>query len=145
MSLERFGRRMKQRASRIGREANRVKREVALAVDQALVLGTPVDTGTARSNWIVSLGQSTDQVRPAYAPTQKGGINESANARAAIAQGKAKIAQSREEESVHITNNTDYIGDLNEGKSPQAPAMFVEDAINAGTQVARRAKIDTSK
>lgn len=145
MSLERFSRRMKQRAGRIGREANRVKREVALAIDQALVTSTPVDTGTARSNWIVSLGQATDEIRPPYARTSKGGIGETANARGALAQGKSKISKSREEEAIHITNNIDYIRDLNDGKSPQAPAMFVEDAINTGTQVARGAKIDTSR
>lgn len=145
MSFERFSRNMRRRGANVEREGNRVKREVALAVDQAVVVGTPVDTGTARSNWIVSLGHATDRVIPAYAPTTKGGIGETANARAALAQGEDKIKQSRPEEAVHITNNVEYIEPLNQGHSAQAPAMFVEAAVDAGAQAVRGARINTGR
>jgi hypothetical protein len=145
MSFERFSRRMLKRAANVPREANRVKRQVALAVDQAVVVGTPVDTGTARSNWIVSLGEAVDNVIEPYAPTSKGGVNETANARAAMAQGEKEIRQSKPEEAIHITNNVDYIEPLNQGHSAQAPAMFVESAVDAGVQAARNARINTGR
>jgi len=145
MSFEQFSRRMRKRAGNVPREANRVKRQVALAVDQAVVVGTPVDTGTARSNWVVSLGEPSDRIIPPYAPTSKGGIGESANAQGAMAQGEAEIRRSRPEEAIHITNNVEYIEPLNQGHSAQAPAMFVEAAVDAGAQAAKNARINTGR
>ena len=145
MSLKRFARRMKKRANNVPREVNKVKRQVALAVDQAVVLGTPVDTGTARSNWIVTLGAATDQTQGAFSPLSGGDMSERGNAEAAIAQGKAVIAQAKPEQDIHITNNLDYIVDLNEGSSAQAPAAFVEEAVDAGVKVVKQTRIDTGK
>jgi hypothetical protein len=145
MSLERFAKRMKKRADNVVREANRTKRLAALAVDQTLVMGTPVDTGRARSNWIVSLGEPSKEIIEPYDPTTKGGIGETANAKAALEQGKEAINKSRPEEAINITNNVEYIESLNEGHSAQAPAMFIEAAVEAGTQAVVNAKINTGK
>jgi hypothetical protein len=133
------------RANNVPREANKAKRRAALAIDQAVVLGTPVDTGTARSGWIVNLDQASDELREAYVPLQKGDISERANAEAAIAQGKKVIAQAKPEQEIHITNNRDYIRDLNDGSSAQAPAGFIEEAVDAGAKAARSAQINTGK
>lgn len=143
MSLERFSRRMKRRANNVPHMANRVKRETALAVDQTVVMSTPVDTGTARSNWRVALGEPIGGIIEAYAPTSHGGAGETENARGALAQGKGEIEKSSPGESIHITNNVEYIVPLNQGHSAQAPAMFVESAVDAGVQAVRRSRIDT--
>ena len=145
MSLERFSRRMKKRANNVSREINRVKRQVALAVDQTVVTSTPVDTGRARSNWIVSLGEPSGEIFEPYAPTSKGGIGETANAQAAIAQGEQQINQVQPGQAINITNNVEYIKPLNEGSSAQAPAMFVEAAVKVGTEAVKSAKIDTGR
>jgi len=142
-SLEQFAGRMKRRANNVPRESNRVKRTAALAIDQALVLGTPVDTGTARSNWVVSLDGSYENIREAYSPLEGGDISETENAQAAIAQGQAVIAQAKSEQEIHLTNNLPYIVPLNEGHSAQVPAAFVEEAVNAGVIAARRTRINT--
>jgi len=145
MTLERFARRMRMRANNVPREVTKAKRRAALAVDQAVVLGTPVDTGTARSNWIVSLDVPSKSIREAYTPLDGGDMSESANAQAALAQGKDVIVRAKFETDIHITNNLDYIVPLNEGSSAQAPAAFVEEAVDAGVQAARKTKIDTGK
>lgn len=135
MTLDEFGKRMNRRAANLPDEVNRIKRKTALAVDQALVLATPVDTGRARSNWLVSLGTGrADTVAP-YAPTSKAGISESTNAQGAISQGSGEIARAVPEQDIYITNNLPYIIPLNQGHSAQAPAMFVEQAIDAGSRV----------
>ena len=136
---------MRMRGNNVPREVNKVKRQAGLAVDQAVVLGTPVDTGTARSNWIVSLGEADDRTRDAYVPLEGGDMGETGNAEAAMAQGKAAIAASKPNQDIHITNNLDYIMDLNEGSSAQAPAAFVEEAVDAGVAAAKRTKINTGK
>ncbi len=144
-SLEQFGKRMRMRASNVFRESNKVKRNAALAIDQTVVLGTPVDTGTARSNWLVSTDGARDDTIDAYAPLASGNLSETANAEAALAQGKKVIAGTKPEQDIHITNNLDYIMALNEGSSAQAPAAFVEEAVDAGVKAARGTKIDTGK
>lgn len=103
----------------------------ALAVDQAVVLATPVDTGRARSNWVVSVGRPVLAAIEPYAPGKKLGIGETANARAALEQGRAALAAPGEKSRVYITNNVQYIGMLNDGHSTQAPAGFVENAVDA--------------
>jgi hypothetical protein len=136
---------MKKRANNVPREVNKVKRLTALAVDQALVLGTPVDTGTARSNWIVTLFTATDQTQGAFVPLSKGDMSETGNAQAAMAQGKSAISQAKPGQDIHLTNNLSYIMPLNEGHSAQAPAGFVEEAVEAGRRVVKRARLDTGK
>ncbi len=145
MSLDRLARRMKMRANNVPREVNRVKRKAALAIDQAVVLGTPVDTGTARSNWVVTLDGPSDRTQEAYSKLVGGDIGETANAKAAMDQGKEVIARSKPEQDIHITNNLPYIVPLNEGSSAQAPAAFVEEAVDAGVKAAQRTKTDTGK
>lgn len=145
MSLDRLARRMRMRANNVPREANRVKWQAALAVDQAVVLGTPVDTGTARSNWVVSLDEPSDRTQEAYTALADGDMSETANARAAMAQGAGVIARALPEQDIHITNNLPYIVPLNEGSSAQAPAAFVEEAVDAGLGAARRTRIDTGR
>ncbi len=145
MSLERFSKNMRRRAKNVPREVNKVKRKTALAIDQTVVVGTPVDTGTARSNWIVSLGTASDEVKEAYSPIPEGSgsISETENAQAAIAQGQGVIKDVKSGQDIHITNNVEHIVPLNEGHSAQAPAMFVEEAVDAGVQAVRDAKIRT--
>lgn len=145
MSFDRFAKRMKQRAKNVVFGVNKVKKLTALAVDQALVLGTPVDTGTARSNWIVSLDVPNENTRDAYVPLIDGDQSETANAKEAIAQGKGAISQAKPEQAIYLTNNLGYIVALNEGHSAQAPAGFVEEAVDAGHRAAKIAPFNTGR
>ena len=136
--LDRLSRKMRQTAIQIETGATVMTRKVALAIDQTLVIATPVDTGRARSNWVVEVGtQPTRDTREPYSPGDRGNTG-AANAAAAIAQGQqAVMSYNREDEYIFITNNLNYIKDLNEGKSPQAPPGFVQTAIARGVSVAR--------
>lgn len=129
---------MRKRGDTVVSNSDRLVRKVALAVDGTVVLATPVDTGRARSNWQVELNGPAEGVRDAYAPGE-GGSTGGPNAREAIAQGRAAIAQYRggDNASIHITNNLPYIGRLNEGSSAQAPAGFVESAVQVGVRAVR--------
>lgn len=140
-TLGQFARKMRITADRVGRNVNTLVKKVVLAVDQAVVISTPVDKGPARSNWQVSLGAPINQVISAYAPGDKLGLGEQANAAAALDQGRAAVARRREGQDVYITNNIPYIGKLNDGSSAQAPANFVEEAAMAGAQVVKNVRI----
>jgi hypothetical protein len=121
------------------REATRVKRKVALTIDQTVVLETPVDKGRARANWIASSGAPEGGER-----IQVGdGISAGDAANLAIDQARAAI--SRAVGDIFISNNVPYIVPLNNGHSAQAPAGMVERAVQAGLAVARTEKIRISR
>lgn len=142
-----FVRRINVHADNVPREVSKVMKTAALLADQTVVMATPVDTGRARSNWVVSLGEPVDVIRRPYAPLPEGQdpskIGETGNAQGAINQAKATIAGHKGGQTICITNNLPYIEPLNEGHSSQAPAMFVEEAVQAAVQAVGQAQIDT--
>tara|TARA_R110000851_G_scaffold16046_2_gene52525 strand:+ start:13616 stop:14068 length:453 start_codon:yes stop_codon:yes gene_type:complete len=133
-TLAQFSRNIRKRGSQIENSATRVVKAVSVRALKSLVQNTPVDKGVARSNWRVGIGAPTRSVIGAYAPGSKLGRGESANASAAIAAGRARIASVRGTSTglstaIYISNAVPYIGRLNNGFSGQAPAGFVETAL----------------
>lgn len=109
-------------ANNVAANADRLVRRCALATDASVVIATPVDTGRARSNWQVELGQAATGVLD---PIDKSG-------QGAISAGTKVIQGYKSGSSVNITNNLPYIERLNDGWSAQAPAGFVEKAVQVG-------------
>ena len=118
------------------REVNAVKQEIARKVLSVVVLSTPVGMpslwqsppppgytpGHARFSWRTSLNNPITVEVPGFDP---GGT-------ATIAAGFAKIKPSRFFENIWFSNNAPYIGRLDQGWSRQAPANFVNKAIQTG-------------
>ena len=105
-------------------------RKVTLAVHRALVMATPVDTGRARSNWVVTVGAPSSQEIEPHAPGQKGSTG-AANTAISLGVARLAVARAAATDTVYVVNNVPYIGLLNSGHSAQAPANFVETAIQA--------------
>lgn len=139
--LASFDARMKARANRIDKAVNDLVKKTALIADQAVVLATPVDTGRARSNWITTVNAPNSGTIDPYVPGDKLGIGETANAQAAMNQARTVIQTRTQGQSIHITNNLDYIGELNSGTSKQAPENFVGIAILAAVEAIRSTKV----
>lgn len=97
-------------------------RAVALVVDETLVNTTPVDTGRARSNWNPSLNTPDGTI---VEPDHKKPIAPVAAA--------YKIT-----DTILISNNLPYIKRLNEGYSKQAPAGFVDAALERGKRAVKK-------
>lgn len=115
---------MVARGRSVSVRADELTRKVALAALSTVSTETPVDTGRARSNWIVALGAPRREVIDSYGPDQ--------GAAGAISAGEAVIAGYRGEgQAIYISNNLPYISRLNDGWSAQAPAGFVETAVRA--------------
>lgn len=113
-------------------------KKTVLAIDQVLVTSTPVDTGRARSNWVVGTGPSTRAI-DAYAPGE-GGSTAGENAQAALRQARAFL-DSTDATTIYISNDLDYIEYLNQGTSAQAPAGFIEEAVQAGIDAVHNSKV----
>lgn len=139
-TLRQFARRIRQLGRRVERNGPEIARRVALAVDQVVVLSTPVDEGRARSNWQVNIGSPARGTRPPFFPG-RGGSTGAQNSAQAIFEAQSRIAGFQGEGTIHITNNLDYIGDLNDGSSAQAPAGFVQDAVLTGVNTVRGARV----
>ena len=130
--LRAFGKRARQLGANVADGADALVRRVAVAVDTAVVLATPVDTGRARSNWQVNIGSPASGTVPTF------GNNAASKA---VAAAQAQIGTYRGGSAIHITNNLAYIGRLNDGYSAQAPAGFVSAAVVAGALTVREARL----
>lgn len=125
-----LAKRMADIGANVERNAPKLVRKVALAVDAAVVIATPVDTGRARSNWIVETGKPATVTIEPYVPGAFGSTGP-ANVAAQLEHAKKILAHVKNGESVYISNNLHYIGKLNDGWSAQAPAGYVESAVRA--------------
>lgn len=128
-------------AGAVGKNMDKTVKDTAKAALRAVVYGTPVDTGMARSNWVVSLSGDTDVVILPYAPGNRLGIGESANAEAAINVGEGIIDTREPGQDIYVVNNVDYIEKLNNGSSRQAPAAFVQRAVVTAVETVQAAKV----
>lgn len=131
--------RMRALAQNIEHNIPVLVRKAGLAIDTTVVLATPVDKGRARSNWQVSLDAPIAGTIDPYAPGDKGST-AGPNARGALEQGKAVIAAYRLGKVINIVNNLAYIGRLNDGWSAQAPAGFVQIAVQRGLAAVKGVK-----
>lgn len=135
-------------AKRVVANTNALQRKVALAIDQALVTGTPVLTGRARNNWQIGIGGAPGGVLGPDVPKGKGATARKAALTASgasvtadvLSRNAAAIATGKGED-IHLTNNLPYIVPLNEGHSKLAPAGFIELAIQAGSQAVAGTRI----
>lgn len=141
--LLQFGIRFRVIANLVFGNASARIRRAALAADQAAVFATPVDTGRARANWVVSLG-SASSAQGRQSATRTGGRGtdqrQSANAQRAIAAGERVIAQwAPGKGSIFISNGVPYIQELEHGSSAQAaPHEMTSQAIAAARAELRR-------
>jgi hypothetical protein len=110
-------------------------KETAKAIGNTLVDTTRVDTGEARSNWLASLNVPRSDTIPPYAPGNKLGIGERANATRAKAQHASVIRQFSANKGngiIAISNNVGHIGFLNDGSPTNTPDNMVERAVQVG-------------
>lgn len=90
-------------------------RRVIVTLDQAIVSGTPVDTGRARANWFMDFGSVSDRLTSSLGAPNTGRGN----------------AWKSGDGNVFIHNSVDYIIYLDAGSSAQAPQGIVDPAIAA--------------
>lgn len=129
---------MNRTADLLPRAVNAIVKAAGRAIAYTVIDNTPVDTGEARSNWLLSLGQPMRGTIAPYQPYPKGskgggsGIGESANAAGAKARANQVINARQPGQTLFIQNNVPYIGELNDGHSRQAPRLFVDVAVLTG-------------
>lgn len=94
-------------------------------------VGTPVDTGWARANWVPNVGE---------AKILKADDKEVTAAMIAARQAEAEQGLNRvlawkiADGPIFNTNSVPYIKPLNDGHSPQSPPGFIQAAIEKGVR-----------
>lgn len=106
---------------------------------QALTSAHPVDTGFSRAGWIPSTQA------PAPGPTTRPPVRTDAEdaakrlfAKHSDAAKALRDGYKLQSGAVYITNNVAYVIYLNQGTSAQAPAMFIERAVETAIAETRR-------
>lgn len=124
---------MRALGERIERNVAGLQGRVMDAVQEHVIVATPVRTGRARNGWRVGDGQP-DTALETVGPFDK--------------TGQARIDANREVCKAHDTqaplyldNEVPYIGDLNDGSSAQAPAGFVQAAVVVAVGAIKGARI----
>lgn len=142
--FKQFQQNLGRRGRQVEKGVEQVIRAVAREVDAAVVQSTPVDTGHARSNWIVQLNSAaTEEISNV---DQSGKVSSfERSGLGAISRGEQVIGRFnvQRDMSIHISNNVPYIEQLNAGSSTQAPAGFVQQAIANGVFIVRRSRLFT--
>jgi hypothetical protein len=105
--------------------------EVSIAVEKLglegvkrLVEKTPVDLGTARGNWQVSISEAVEGYDESKTDTTGSGV---------IAEGSMQVIQAVDSNPfllIWITNNLPYIEALENGHSSQAPTGMLDNTVN---------------
>lgn len=132
-NAEDFAKRVRGRTKDIPQNVWNIMRVLALSIHRELVLATPVDTGRARSNWRVGVGRTPSKEIEPYAPGEKLGIAERANAQAAIDAAHQRLAlPSQKPRNIFIGNKVPYLWRLNTGFSSQASPGFIQKSILRG-------------
>lgn len=104
-------------AKRAGANADLVCKKVGIDVFASVVRRTPVDTGRARGNWVVSIGSPSSMISAALDPGDYGDDPGSSSA----VKADAALADFQIGASIYIMNNLPYIKRLEDGYSTQTP------------------------
>jgi hypothetical protein len=119
--LIKFNKEIDDFVKKVPQKALLIQKKTVLEALRRLVLKTPVDTGHARMNWQVTIGNPANEEIEGYDKEGK----------KTIARGLAAIKDLSAYKVVWISNNVTYIEFLEDGSSKQAPegmlAVTVEE------------------
>lgn len=116
-------------ADRIEKNVGKAIKLAGYAAHTTLVYQTPIDTGQAKSNWKVSVGTPDLKNIGPHVPGEYGSTSQQ-NIAATLAEAwKVLSKYDLSQGDLFIANGLPYIIKLNEGWSQQAPAGFIQKAV----------------
>lgn len=112
-----------------GRNSRLVRDKVALDMFKSLIQKTPVLTGRAKGNWILTSGS----IDPSY---DKDKFDKDGGR--TFAEGQRSALRASPSESIFLTNSIPYIVRLEYGWSPKAPYGMVRPTLKTFRQAVKR-------
>jgi hypothetical protein len=104
----------------IQRQADRRTRRVALAALQEISDGSPIDKGTFKANWNVSIDEIDRSADLSKTDADISAMTQKAT---------AVISNVEAGDTIYISNSVPYATRLEDGYSPQAPVGVVAPAV----------------
>jgi hypothetical protein len=142
-TLRQFANKMRKLDKELPQQLNSIVMRAAARILEDLVTVTPIDTGRAISNWQVSYNTPVGTTISAHVPGSRG-YTLVDNSRITYELGLMVIDNKLPGESLVISNALDYITDLNNGSSRQAPANFVERAVIIGNDIIQKGTLNVN-
>jgi HK97 gp10 family phage protein len=133
MNLNDLANKLNNMTKQIEKETSNKAVDFALDLLDELAESTPVDTSKAVSNWQVSIITPETREIDAHILGRKGSSKDM-SIEIVRMEAKNTLSAKIAGDSIFITNNADYIADLNNGTSIQAPAGFIEASIMRAKQ-----------
>lgn len=140
-SLRQFADKMRKLDSELPQQLNSLVIRAAIRIFDDLATVTPVDTSKAVSNWQVSINIPVGTEVNAHISGERGSTY-SESLQITLERGLPIIQGKQPGEVLYISNLVDYIEDLNNGSSRQAPANFVERAVLIGNDIIQKGKLN---
>ena len=130
MNLDEFAKKLSKQTviNKIETDIANTKKNTALFLLKQLVDTTPVDTGKAISNWVVDINIAPIGEIEAHHPGKKKNTH-SENKEETMFVAIQQLENIKSDDIIHVTNNCQYISNLNAGTSKQAAPNFVESCI----------------
>ena len=134
---------MNASAEKLNRVILSAMRQVAFEIHAKIVDRTPIDTGRAKASWRLNPDRADTSVEPVLAdrPNQFSGgfiVRAAAEEHPLFANQAAAVARAQQQKipegtkRIVISNSLDYIHDLENGTSQQAPRGMVLVTIHPG-------------
>jgi len=118
------------------KQFSQVMRKTALDAVSKITKATPVDTGTAKGNWHTSINKITK----ASLPPDRSGAK-------VLSQSNKALASYEVGDKIFISNQVNYIEDLNDRGSPKQgiPKRFTEKAFDIAVEPIKRVKFNIKR
>lgn len=140
-TLLQLAERLEKKAKKIDEAASDLAAFVALELTAELADVTPVDTSKAISNWRIGLvAPVADTIEPHYFGSK--GSTESMSEDATVIAAKVALKAKKPGQKIYLSNTADYIVELDQGSSLQAPAGFVHRACENTRALAKRQRLE---
>lgn len=130
MNLNQFAQWITNIGNNVEPATTAIVKEMGKAMAPVLIYGTPVDSGRARANWQGSNNRIPSNML--YYPHPLAPASPGDGAREGLTSMDNAVAAYTGKGFYAFTNNVEYIEELNNGYSRQAPAGFVEQAVLTG-------------
>lgn len=123
VDIQRFEKDTRRFFDRLDTKSRRFAAGYGELLCNAIGMSTPFDTGRAAASWTAAINSPNRAHKP---PEFVAGSIQDAVKQQSINLGGFILG-----DSIVIHNSLNYIGDLNNGTSRQAPAMFVEITVQS--------------
>lgn len=127
---------MKRLGKRFEKNVNDHMVKVGAVTQSNLQRETPIDEGRARSNWLGSLNNPTNEQIESYS-SGSNGSSAGIVSRAAEDQYNEATQGRKLQEDIYISNNLPYIIPLDKGRTSQTDPNFINRSIESAVIITR--------